>query len=68
MDRLGFTGLQSSSDIFRVLVQELGDEDEACFGGAYDIPLQLLATDPAAREDAERWIEGLPDDSEDEGD
>jgi hypothetical protein len=68
MDRLGFTGLQSSSDIFRVLVQELGDEDEACFGGAYDIPLQLLATDPAAREDAERWVEGLPDDSEDEGD
>ena len=68
MDQLGFSGLQSSSDIFRVLVQELGDEEEACFGGDYDIPLQLLATDSAAREDAERWAEGLPSGSDGDGD
>jgi hypothetical protein len=56
MAQLGHTNLDSSSDIYRVLVQELGEE-EACFLGAYDIPLQLVATDSDARRDAERWAQ-----------
>ncbi len=67
MDRLGFSDLRTSREIFRVLADELG-EDEACFGGAYDIPLQLLATDPVARQEAERWAEGALDDMGDDGD
>jgi hypothetical protein len=56
MARLGHTDLRSSSDIYRVLVSELGEE-AACFSGAYDIPLQLIATNEAARREAERWAE-----------
>lgn len=56
MARLGHDDLTSSSDIYRVLVSELG-EDGACFSGAYDIPLQLVATNEAARREAERWAE-----------
>jgi hypothetical protein len=56
MARLGHTDLRSSSDIYSVLVSELGEE-EACFSGAYDIPLQLVATNEAARREAERWAE-----------
>ena len=56
MARLGHTDLRSSSDIYRVLVSELGEE-AACFAGAYDIPLQLVATNEAARREAEQWAE-----------
>ena len=56
MARLGHDDLRSSSDIYRVLVAELGEE-AACFSGAYDIPLQLIATNEAARREAERWAE-----------
>ena len=56
MARLGHTDLTSSSDIYQVLVSELG-EDAASFSGAYDIPLQLIATNDAARREAERWAE-----------
>jgi hypothetical protein len=56
MSRLGHTDLRSSSDIYRVLISELGEE-AACFSGAYDIPLQLIATNEAARREAERWAE-----------
>jgi hypothetical protein len=61
MAGLGHGNLQASGDIFRVLVEELGAEN-ACFGGAYDIPLQLLATDSAAARDVERWADGKSDD------
>ena len=54
--RFGHTDLRSSSDIYRVLISELGEE-AACFSGAYDIPLQLIATNEAARREAERWAE-----------
>ena len=56
MARLGHADLRSSSDIYRVLVSELGEE-AACFSGAYDIPLQLVATNEAARREAEQWAE-----------
>jgi hypothetical protein len=59
MARLGHTNLRSSSDIYNVLLLEL-DEDMACFSGAYDIPLQLVATNEAARREAERWAEDGP--------
>jgi hypothetical protein len=67
MNQLGFEGLQSSSEIFKVLVDELGDEEKACFNGAYDIPLQLIATDASARREAERWAEGRLDDTDYDG-
>lgn len=54
MDSLGFEKLSSSSDIYMVLVENLG-QDRAYFDGAYDIPLQLIASDSKAREEAERW-------------
>lgn len=56
MARLGHDDLRSSSDIYRVLVSVLG-EAAACFSGAYDIPLQLIATNEAACREAERWAE-----------
>lgn len=56
MARLGHADVRSSSEIYRVLVSELGEE-AACFSGAYDIPLQLIATNEAARREAERWAE-----------
>ena len=56
MARLGHPEVRTSSDIFGVLVSELG-EDAACFSGAYDIPLQLVATNDIARHEAERWAE-----------
>lgn len=61
MGELGYDDVDSSSDIFRVLIAELGEE-KACFGGAYDIPLQLVATDQDARRDVERWADGESDD------
>jgi hypothetical protein len=57
MAGLGYGGLRSSADIHQVLVSELG-EDAACFADAYDIPLQLVATNKAARLEAERWAVG----------
>jgi hypothetical protein len=65
MDLLGHAHLRSSSDIYRALVKELGEEG-ACFSGAYDIPLQLIATNAAARREAKRWAEcGLVEESDD---
>lgn len=54
MAQLGHTDLESSSHIYHVLVSELGKE-AACFSGAYDIPLQLIATNDKARREAEQW-------------
>jgi len=65
MSGLGYSDVDNSSGIFRVLVDELGEEG-ACFGGAYDIPLQLLATDSDAVRDVERWADGESDDDAEE--
>jgi hypothetical protein len=46
---MGYERPASSQDIHEILIDELG-EDGARFGGAYDIPLQLLATDAVLRE------------------
>ncbi|CAM5320011.1 sacsin N-terminal ATP-binding-like domain-containing protein [Eoetvoesiella caeni] len=56
MARLGHADLRSSTDIYEALVSELGDE-AALFSGAYDIPLQLIATNAVARREAELWAE-----------
>jgi hypothetical protein len=40
--------------IYRVLVEQLGHA-RADFGGAYDIPLQLIATNAVARREALEW-------------
>jgi hypothetical protein len=54
MASLGHEHLLSSGDIYRVLVLELGEE-RACFSGAYDIPLQLIAINDTARHEVELW-------------
>jgi hypothetical protein len=48
LEGLGYERPNTSQDIHQLLVDELGEE-AACFNGAYDIPLQLLATDAALR-------------------
>lgn len=58
MTRLGYPDLRTSSDIYEVLVSELGEE-AASFSGAYDIPLQLVATNELARHEAQRWAERI---------
>jgi hypothetical protein len=58
IEEMGLGSPQTSMDIFQILLQELGDTDSACFDGDYDIPLQLLATDPVARDEATRWVDG----------
>ena len=48
LEGLGYERPITSQDIHRLLVDELGEE-AARFGGAYDIPLQLLAADADLR-------------------
>ncbi len=54
MSSFGCGELSSSSEIYNALVDILG-EDKACFGGAYDIPLQLITSSEKARIEAEQW-------------
>jgi hypothetical protein len=44
-----------SNDIYELLKRELKCSKKATFNGAYDIPLQLLATDENARSDFNKW-------------
>lgn len=60
MAELGHT-VSSSQDIYEVLKAELGEED-ATFGGAYDIPLQLIATHARARDEVCDYAAGVTDD------
>lgn len=53
MDSMGHP-VEDGPEIYRVLVEQLG-HDRADFGGAYDIPLQLIATDDVARSEAMEW-------------
>lgn len=48
MERLGYDRPTTSQEIYATLVDELG-VDAAHFDGAYDIPLQLVATDASLR-------------------
>jgi hypothetical protein len=48
MEEMGYERPATSQEIYRVLVDELGEE-AAQFGGAYDIPLHLVAVDPSLR-------------------
>ncbi|HJW55342.1 MAG TPA: hypothetical protein VJ577_08730 [Burkholderiaceae bacterium] len=54
MAQMGFEGLQTSQEIYEVLVGELGEEN-ARFNGDYDIPLQLLATSPQLQQEVLAW-------------
>lgn len=54
MEEMGHVELQSSQDIHAVLVSELG-EDNARFSGDYDIPLQLLASNPQLQQEVLAW-------------
>ena len=56
MARLGHGGVRTGSDIYETLRSELGEEG-ATFRGAYDIPLQLVATNEQARREAEMWAD-----------
>ena len=48
MESMGYDRPTTSQEIYEALVDELG-EDAAHFDGAYDIPLQLVATDASLR-------------------
>jgi len=48
MEGLGYDRPSTSQEIYQILVDELG-EDEAHFDDAYDIPLQLVASDASLR-------------------
>jgi hypothetical protein len=48
MEGMGYDRPTSSQEIYQVLVDELGEE-AAHFDGAYDIPLQLVASDASLR-------------------
>ncbi|MEH6433836.1 sacsin N-terminal ATP-binding-like domain-containing protein [Massilia sp. DD77] len=59
---LGHPDLCTSEDIHQVLLEELGSPERASFGGDYDIPLVLLAQNPALQHAVLEWAE------EDDGD
>jgi hypothetical protein len=48
MEGMGYDRPATSQEIYRAVVDELGEE-AALFDGAYDIPLQLVATDASLR-------------------
>lgn len=54
---LGHPGLEKSEHIHEVLVSELGSAELASFGGDFDIPLILLAANPALRDEVWTWAE-----------
>lgn len=54
---IGHPDLRSSEDIHAVLVEELGGAERANFCGDYDIPLIVLAQDPALRHVVLAWAE-----------
>lgn len=57
LQQMGHTGLESSEDIYAMLVDELGDSDLVSFGGDYDIPLILLAGNPGLQQAVVDWTE-----------
>ena len=48
MEGMGYDRPATSQEIYQAVVDELGEE-AALFDGAYDIPLQLVATDASLR-------------------
>jgi hypothetical protein len=61
MAQLGAPDLETGEDIYSVLVSELGEEG-ATFQGDFDLPLQLLATEPGMLDKVAAWAEENPDD------
>jgi len=61
---LGHHGLERSEDIHKVLVEELGSAELASFGGDFDVPLILLATNPVLRDEVWAWFEGREPESD----
>jgi hypothetical protein len=57
LQQMGHAGLESSEDIYAILVDELGDSGFASFGGDYDIPLILLAGNPGLQQAVVDWTE-----------
>lgn len=68
MSDMGFPELETSQDIYRVLVDNLGVE-QARFQGDYDIPLQLLATNEGLQFEVAAWASTVDwdDDEDDDG-
>lgn len=57
LTEIGHPDLRNSEDIHGVLVEELGGAERANFCGDYDIPLIVLAQDPALRHVVLAWAE-----------
>jgi len=53
--QLGYPDLQKSEEIHDMLVKELGSVERASFGGDFDIPLIMLALNPALRDEVWAW-------------
>jgi len=60
---LGHPDLCTSEDIHQLLLEELGSPERASFGGDYDIPLVLLAQNPALQHAVLEWAEEDDDDT-----
>jgi hypothetical protein len=60
---IGHPELCTSEDIHDMLVEELGSAERASFGGDYDIPLLLLAQNPALQHAVLAWAEEDGDDT-----
>jgi hypothetical protein len=61
---LGYPDLQKSEEIHELLVKELGSVERASFAGDFDIPLIMLALDPALRDEVWAWAGGDEPDPE----
>ena len=55
--QMGHSGIETSEGIHAVLVSELGSAADASFDGDYDIPLLLLAGNPALQREVVQWAE-----------
>lgn len=55
--RMGYADIESSEELYELLLSEFGNSAaKASFGGDYDIPLILLALNPALRTEALEWV------------
>lgn len=63
LTEIGHPDLCTSEGIHEVLVAELGSAERANFGGDYDIPLLLLAQNPALQHAVLAWAEEDEDDT-----
>lgn len=60
---MGYEAVETSEDIYALLLEELGDAHRASFAGDFDIPLLLLANNPDRQREVIQWNNEDRDDS-----